>query len=369
MFKIGLIVNPIAGMGGKVGLKGTDGRDILEKAIAMGAVRESPVKTVKALKCLENIRDRIIIITCSGEMGQMECVETGIPHVVVMETDVDTTSEDTEEAARKMMEEMVDLILFSGGDGTARSVFNAVGDKCPVLGIPSGVKIHSAVFAKSPVDAGRLVEEISKKRQIDCHEREVMDIDEEALRKDRVMTKLYGYLKVPCNSTHIQNLKSSCFVPSENDLTGISNLVIDGFETDCTYIIGAGTTTRSILEGLKEDYTLLGIDVVKNGKLIAKDACEQDLVQLTRESKCKIIVSPIGGQGFVFGRGNQQISSEVIRNVGKENIMIIATSEKMMSMFTEPLLVDTGDEKTDEYLRGVYKIVVGYDRFYAWRCE
>ncbi|SHJ84256.1 Predicted polyphosphate-or ATP-dependent NAD kinase [Dethiosulfatibacter aminovorans DSM 17477] len=369
MFKVGLIVNPIAGMGGKVGLKGTDGIDILSRAIAMGARKESPHKTVKALEFLKGAEDRINILTCSGEMGQEECIEAGITCTVIENTGKYTTSSDTEKAAVKMLNEGVDLILFSGGDGTARSIYNAVGKKCPVLGIPSGVKIHSAVFAKSPSDAGRLVEEIALKAYIDCSEREVMDIDEEALREDRVAARLYGYMNVPCNKRYVQKLKSGSSIEDSNDLSGISRYVIDNIESDCCYIIGAGTTTRSIFEDLNEDYTLIGVDVVKNGRVIIKDACERDLVQLTSKDRCKIIVSPIGGQGYLFGRGNQQISSEVISNVGKDNIIIIATSEKMLSLFNEPLLVDTGDERTDEYLKGVYKVVVGYDRFYAWKCE
>jgi predicted polyphosphate/ATP-dependent NAD kinase len=158
-------------------------------------------------------------------------------------------------------------------------------------------------------------------------------------------------------------------INDNNALSGIANHVIENMEEDCCYIIGAGTTTRRVTTEMNVDYTLLGVDVVCKGKLLLKDACERDLLVISKDRKCKIIVSPIGGQGFLFGRGNQQISSDVIMNVGKDNVCIIATPEKMMALLGSPLLVDTGDEQMDDYLKGIYKVVVGYDNFYAWKCE
>lgn len=369
MFKIGLIVNPIAGMGGKVGLKGTDGKVVLTKALEMGAKKESPRKTVKALKCLAGIGSNLSIVTYSGDMGESECLKAGLSPVVIGESGKTTTPEDTERAAEKMMDQGVDLILFSGGDGTARNIYNIVKDNIPVIGIPCGVKIHSAVFAKNSVDAGMLVMNIYNNTAVNCVEREVMDIDEESLRNDKVKARLYGYMKVPYNKKYIQNLKSGGMVNDDHNLSCIANYVIENMEEDSYYIIGAGTTTRRITTEMNVDYTLLGVDVVYKGELILKDACESDLLVISKNRKCKIIVSPIGGQGFLFGRGNQQISSDVIMNVGKENISIISTPEKMIALLGSPLLVDTGDSQMDDYLKGIYKVVVGYDNFYVWKCE
>lgn len=366
--KIGLIVNPIAGMGGKVGLKGTDGEKILEKAYEKGAKKESPEKVKLALKYLKDIEDKITIITYPNEMGESECLNVGLSPIVIGKINDSTTWKDTEKAAKDIVEEDVELIIFAGGDGTARNIFNVVKDKVPVIGIPTGVKIHSAVFANNSENAGKLAADIINDMPIIIKEREVMDVDENDLRHDRISAKLYGYMKVPYKEQYIQNMKSSSNNNDENIIKGIAKYITDNMEKDCYYIIGAGTTTREIMTTLNTNFTLLGPDVIFNKTLFLKDANEKELIKITKQNKTKIIITPIGGQGFIFGRGNQQISPEVIRNVGKENIIIISSPDKLLSIMGKPLLVDTGDIQTDEYLKGTYKIVVGYDIFYAWRC-
>lgn len=368
--KIGLIINPIAGMGGRVGLKGTDGEEILKRALILGAKKEAPDKAKKALKYIKENIDGMKILTYPGDMGQNECNDLGIKHEVIGEIyDETTTSEDTEEAAKRMIENNVDLILFAGGDGTARNIFNVIGDRIPVIGIPAGVKIHSAVFATNPLNAGRIVEAFFKNPDIELKESEVMDIDEDEFRKGLVVAKLYGYMKVPYQRVYVQSLKSGGIYSDEISLEGIADYVIENMEKDCFYLIGSGTTTRKILERLKLPSTLLGIDIVKDRKLILNDANEKDILRITEGSRFKIVVSPIGGQGYIFGRGNQQFSPAVINACRKDNIIVISTPSKIASLKSKPLLVDTGDDETDEMLKGYYRVIVGYDEIYVYKCS
>jgi len=361
--KLGLIVNPIAGMGGRVGLKGTDGVDTLEKARELGAVSTSPARAVDALKRLIPLKDGIDLITYPHEMGEDEAKESGFnPTVIGSVTSRVTTSQDTIRAAREMEALGVDLILFAGGDGTARDVYEAINGRVPALGIPAGVKIQSGVFAINPARAGDLAAKFLTGEGMKLREQEVMDIDEEAYREDRLSAKLYGYMKVPFQETVIQSSKEASGGSEEITLEAIASEVVEGMDDEHLYIIGPGTTTRPIAQLLGVEKTLLGVDVVKGGKLVASDANEDRLLELTEGEKAKIIVTVIGGQGFVFGRGNQQISPRVIKRVGRENVIIVATPEKLAALKGRTLLVDTGDPEVDEMLSGYHKVVTGYAR-------
>jgi predicted polyphosphate/ATP-dependent NAD kinase len=364
--KIGLVVNPIAGMGGKVGLKGTDGEENLRKAVEKGALRESPDKTIRTLKNLKEIKDKIKIYTYSGQMGEIECLKSDLDCRVLKEVDDSTSSRDTVQATHEILKRKVDLLVFSGGDGTARDICDVVKDKIPVIGIPTGVKIYSAVFASNPENAALIIKDFVEGKSILIEEREIIDIDEKDLKKDTINPRLYGYMKVPYKNRLMQNLKSRG--SDSQNVDSIAKYIIDNMEEEYYYIIGAGKTTRKIMEELNLNNTLLGVDVVYKKKLYKKDVNEKDLIQITKRGRTKIIITPIGGQGFIFGRGNQQISPEVIKTVGKENIIIISNPEKLLEIMHKPLLVDTGDVETDKYLKGVYKIVVGYEEYYAWRC-
>jgi len=361
--KIGLIVNPIAGMGGKVALKGSDGRETLERAKALGATPLSPQRTIDALKGIVPLKDHLEVVTYPHEMGEEEARRSGFhPTVIGSIQKGETSSFDTRRAAGEMAEMRVDLLLFAGGDGTARDIYDAVGDAIPVLGIPAGVKIHSAVFAINPVKAGELASLFLQNSHPLAHEVEVMDIDEKVLREeDRVSAKLYGYLKIPCDRTLTQGPKqSSSGGGRESAMTrAIAERIIDQME-DSLYIIGPGTTPRAILQRLGLKNTLLGVDVVKHRQLVANDVNEAQLLGLIRGEASKIVITPIGGQGYLFGRGNQQISPEVIQRVGPKNIIVIATPSKIFSLKLNPLLVDTGDDEVDRMLRGYCRVITGY---------
>ena len=367
--KLGFIVNPIAGMGGKVGLKGTDGKEVLEKAIKLGAHPESPEKAKKALEVLIPLKSEIEIITCPEKMGEEEATELGFTPIVIGERKSDVGPEDTEEGARKMLEMGVDLLLFAGGDGTARNVYNVIGDRLPVIGIPTGVKIHSAVFANHPKNAGQVALRFLKGELKTIREAEVMDIDEEAYRKGQVTAKLYGYMKVPYHSQLVQSLKAGRPEQEELALDAIADRIIKDMKPDTFYIIGSGTSTRPIMEKLGLPNTLLGIDIVKDKKLIASDVSEQDILNIIDGHKAKIIVTVIGGQGYIFGRGNQQLSGKVIKKVGKENIRIIATKNKIISLRGQPILVDTGDDEVNKMFNGYMRVLTNYNEEIMYRVK
>lgn len=363
-------MNPVAGIGGRVGLKGSDGEAIVRRAVELGAVKLSPGRAVEALRRIARIKEQVEVITYPGEMGEDEAREAGFQPTVIGSIAHDsTTREDTIEAARTMAEMGVDLIMFAGGDGTARDLVEAVDGDVPVLGIPAGVKIHSGVFAINPVDAGELAALYLEGGPVKLRELEVMDIDEEAFRDDRLSARLYGYLKVPYVEAMVQNTKSGSTTTDGFSLEGIAADIVEEMEDDVIYVLGPGTTVRPIAERLGLSKTLLGVDVVLNGEIIASDANEEKLLELIDGKEARVIVTVIGGQGFVFGRGNQQISPQVIRAVGVENITIIATPGKLAALQGRPLLVDTGDPELDELLSGYAKVVTEYGRRVVYRVK
>jgi predicted polyphosphate/ATP-dependent NAD kinase len=357
-------VNPIAGMGGKVGLKGTDGPETLQKAIEMGAKPEAIARTVVALERIIHLRNKIEFIAYPYEMGENEVKACEMkPTVIGSIKQGKTTAADTKRAAKEMMELGVDLILFAGGDGTARDICEVIDQKIPVLGIPTGVKIHSSVFAVNPQRAGDIVAEfIQEKTKL--LEAEVMDVNEEAYRENQLSVKLYGYLLIPFKRNYVQSAKSPSSVIQDEryNQEAIAEYIIENMDDTTYYILGPGTTVRTLAEKLGIKKTLLGVDVIHKSRIIGRDVNESELLRIISQKKAKVIVSPIGGQGFIFGRGNQQISPEIIKKIGKENIIVVATSNKLMSIgASRPLLVDTGDSEVDHLLSGYMRVITGYN--------
>ena len=366
--RLGLIVNPIAGMGGAVGLKGTDGEEVLRKAIELGAKPVAPGRAKEFLRALEPMKGKIELLAGAGLMGELEALECGYKPLVIGERKERTTAEDTRAIARQMVERGVDLLVFCGGDGTARDVLDAVDQQVPVLGVPTGVKMHSAVFAVNPRAAARVAMGFLS-GELPVREAEVMDVDEEAFRQGRVSARLYGYLLTPYEPSLVQSMKvaSSTAPDEEANKLAIARQVVEDMEPGVIYIVGPGTTTRPILELLGLEKTLLGVDVVCDGRLLAKDANEAEILRLIRGRRAKIIVTPIGGQGFIFGRGNQQISPRVIRAVGRDNIIVVATKAKLRGL--KVLRVDTGDPELDEALKGYIRVIADYGEEVVMRVE
>lgn len=355
-------MNPIAGMGGKVGLKGTDGVEVLRKAKRLGAKPQSPHRSREALQLLLPLENDIQLITYPAEMGEDVAVECGFSPYVIGTIDVgQTDAKDTKRACEDLRAQGVDLLLFAGGDGTARDIYTAIKDTVVVLGIPTGVKMHSAVFACSPLRAGELAVLFLQNRLKRIREAEVMDIDEDSVRQGILVAKLFGYLKIPYERRHIQGLKAGSLPDERVSQHAIAQDIIENMDDDCTYIIGPGTTTRAILERMGLDATLLGVDLLRRGRLLGKDLNEEQLLDCIKgKANVKIIVTPIGGQGYLFGRGNQQISAEVLKQVGGKNILVAATAEKINSLLGRPFQVDTGDKSIDQMLSGYIKVVSGY---------
>jgi predicted polyphosphate/ATP-dependent NAD kinase len=361
--RVGLIVNPVAGMGGRVGLKGSDGEETLRRARELGATPSAPGRVVEVLMGLSPIKAQIELITYPEEMGETEAREAGFEPRIIGRIDPGrTTGEDTIRAGREMAAMALDLLLFAGGDGTARDIYQAIELEVPVVGIPAGVKIHSGVYAINPARAARLTEMYLRGQVNALKEVEVMDIDEEAFRQGRISARLYGYLKVPLERRLTQGAKVSSAKGEHETLAmqAIAEQIVETMEADCLYIIGSGTTPRAIMGRLSLKNTLLGIDIIQNGEILAMDLNENQILDLVDDQEAKIIVTPIGGQGYIFGRGNQQLSPDVIKKVGVCNVIVIATQNKLNSLKRKPLLVDTGDPEADNMLRGYMKVVTGY---------
>jgi len=365
---VGLIVNPIAGMGGAVGLKGTDGKAILERAIILGAKPIAPARAESFLSELKSFKGKIRLVVGAGRMGEDEARNCGFACVVLEKTKKETTAEDTMKFARRIIDAGADLLVFCGGDGTARDVLNIVGTNLPVLGVPTGVKMHSAVFAVGPRAAARIALEFLWE-ELPLREAEVMDVDEDAFRKGRVSARLYGYVLTPYEPDLIQGAKmASLMTESEmRNQAAIAIYVIENMKPDVIYIIGPGTTTRAIGDLLDAKKTLLGVDLFCKKKLIAKDVNEKQILEQIKGKTAQIIVTPIGGQGFIFGRGNQQISSAVIHEVGRDNIVVVAAEGKLRSL--KSLRVDTGDPSLDDELRGCIKVITDYKKEHMMRIE
>ncbi len=365
MYRFGLLINPIAGMGGKVGLKGTDG--VLEEAIKR---RASPIAEKRALKALKKIKKTmknynqefpVKWFTASGSMGENVLKEQKIPCEVVYHCREETTAGDTRKACAEFLTHEVDLIIFCGGDGTARDVYTVVEDKLPILGIPSGVKMHSGVFCVNPEAASDVLFSFLN-GTVDVCEAEIMDLDEKKYRKGEWSIRLHGVAKTLCEANYIQSAKAMIRGPSEEEVKEeIAEHIKEDIERGTLYILGPGGTLSTIGKALEIDKTLLGIDAVLNGDLVGKDLNEQELLSLLSEyNDVKLIVSPIGAQGFVLGRGNLQLSPKVIQKIGIENIIIVATPSKLRTI--SRLRVDTGDSALDkEFAEKKYlHVLIGY---------
>lgn len=354
--KIGLVINPIAGMGGSVGLKGTDG--LADDAAARGA---KPLAAARARQCLQLFspaKEDLLFYTASGEMGEWVLRENGLSFEVIYKARDKSSSVDTKQACQQFLERQVDLILFCGGDGTARDIAGVV-DMLPMIGIPAGVKMHSGVFAISPQAAAELALGYVR-GELEARETEIVDVDEELYRAGELQTRLYAIARTPYRPALVQEKKRIYSSRSEEEFKDQIALFAAEFMRDgSAYILGAGTTTSRIAERLGLEKTLLGVDVIKNGKLLIRDASENDLMtMLEKEKAVKIILSPIGAQGFILGRGSQQISAAIIGRIGEENLIIVSTPHKLAEL--PRLLVDTGDMKTDNALAGRRLVVTGY---------
>ena len=372
-FKLGFIINPIAGLGGAVALKGSDGMAI--QALALGAEPKANLRATLALEILLPYKDEIIIYTANDQMGEQCALALGFKvEVLHVSSDKLTDSEDSQLAAKALLAKGVDIILFAGGDGTARDIANVVlnaddHQPIPVLGILAGCKIHSGVYAVTPKAAGRIVELMLTKELVTLTTGDVMDIDEQLFRQGIVKAKRYSEMQIPSELRYVQAVKSGGKECDELVLQDIAANVIEAMndDEDCQFIIGSGSTTAFLMSELSLDNTLLGVDIVYEQSVFACDVKEADLFKAITEHAgvSKLVITLIGGQGHVFGRGNQQLSPRVIRAIlaqpgSRNNIIIIATKVKLSALQNKPLVSDTGDSELDQVLSGFMTVTTGY---------
>lgn len=364
LFRLGLIINPLAGIGGSVGLKGSDGDEIVALALSRGGVARAEERAERALTLLRSVQHQLKLYCFDGPMGGDLAIRLGFSVVLLgAPQDVQYTSAaDTECAARSMAAQGADLVLFAGGDGTARNICTAVGSEQPVLGIPAGVKMHSGVYAITPEAAGEVALHMAVGRAVDVGLAEVRDLDEQAYREGRVNSRYFGEMLVPRLGQFVQAVKSGEQNSAPLTLDAIADEVVETIEPGSLQIVGAGSTTAPILERLGLDNTLLGVDVVLDGEQVGRDVTEADILELLgrHQGPVRLLITPIGGQGHILGRGNQQLSPAVIRRIGRGNILVVATPEKLANLHHRPLLVDSGDLELDQELRGVIRVVTGY---------
>jgi len=360
---VGFLVNPIAGLGGRVGLKGTDGA--AEEALRRGAVPLAGGKARETLQALaaQPQAQAIEWLTCGGAMGEDSLRAAGLSCVVIHRPPAKTTVQDTENACREFLTRRVDLIVFVGGDGTARDIVGVVGQTVPIVGVPAGVKMHSAVFGLHPASVAAIVADFvdGNTATVDA---EVLDLDEEKYRQGEWVVRLYATAKTLHEPTLIQTGKMMFEELPEGDARdAIAEHVIEEIDEhpDTVYLLGPGGTLDHVKRKLGIRGSLLGIDAVKGKQLLAVDLDEKGLLRILDEyPAAKLVLSPIGAQGFLIGRGNQEVSPAVVRRLGIGNIVVVATPDKLRH--TPALCVDTGDPELDrEFAAKEYLFVVqGY---------
>jgi predicted polyphosphate/ATP-dependent NAD kinase len=360
---IGLIVNPIAGMGGPVALKGTDGTEVLARARALGATPTAGTRAERALAKLAASKPPVELVAPAGLMGELPARRAGlIPALLDHRPGPATTAEDSRIAAREMKRRGVALILFAGGDGTARDILAEVGEDVPMLGIPCGVKMHSAIFAVSPEAAGQLAAAVAADgEELAWREAEVMDIDEETVRAGRLSPRLFGYARMPFERALVQGPKSAG-LSEDAALEALAAEIAGEMQPGVAYNLGPGSTTKRILKQLGLEGTLLGVDAVRDRKLIGRDIDGRAVEALIAEGPAKILVSVVGGQGYIFGRGNQQLGPAALRKLGRDNIVVLASQAKLLALAENRLLADTGDPVLDRALCGFIRVRIGPSR-------
>lgn len=366
---LGLLVNPVAGIGGAAGLAGSDGRAVQQAAAGRGGVSHAADRALTVLCALapQLIAHDAVLLVAPGVMGEGVARAAGIPcDVLDLAVGDPTSGDDTAACAAAFAEAGVDLMLFAGGDGTAADVAAGCADRIPVLGIPSGVKMYSGCFAVNPWAAAAIAERVVTGRPVGTHLVEVVDLDEDRLRAGEaavvgsppIAPRLTAALRVPV-APAVQSRKAPTTVGAAGQVRAVAAaaaaLLADGVVT----ALGPGGTTRAVLDYVGLPATLLGVDIVRGGDLLASNVNEAELYEWAERGPLRIMVSVIGGQGFVFGRGNQQFSPRVIRAAGEANIVILAPEAKLAALGGRPLLADTGDAALDAEIAGYRRVLTG----------
>ncbi|MGO1850808.1 ATP-NAD kinase family protein [Microbacterium sp.] len=355
----GLIVNPLAGVGGEAALAGSDGVQTQCLALSRGAIPRSASKAQRAVGAILARHPSAVFLTGGGELGEDVCIETRAAHRVIAPSTGMTTADDTRRLARALRDAGADLLLFVGGDGTARDVCAAIRQDLLVLGIPAGVKMHSGVFAITPEHAGALAAAVFGGRQ-SAELAEVVDIDEPARRAGRLAARLYGHLLVPVAPEAVQRGKIGTSQSDPSSLGGVVAEVVRRLEPGVPCLLGPGTTVQGIAAGLGVSASLLGVDVLVDGAIVGKDLDAPSLRGAVGAQRFQVLVSPVGGQGIVLGRGNQQIDAELLARLDQEDLLIACSARKLAQFAGRGLLVDAPTEELNGRFRGMRRVIVGF---------
>ena len=351
--RVGILVNPDAGLGGKLGFKGSDGR--AKEARAAGAEDRAGPRMSQCLSKLEQLlksglnRTNINpeFLTWQGRMGGDWLA--GFDFTNLGSSPIESSAGDTSNLVNDLISNQVDVILYAGGDGTTRDIVNALkGNETPLIGVPGGVKMHSGCFATTPNAAAEVLLSFLQGDLLSSIT-EVMDLDEEVYLKGEWKVRMYGEAWTPSSPRFMQGSKQQVERASEDEIIeGLANHISDLIkENDKLMIIwGSGGTITRIGRHLGLELTLLGIDIYHNGEIFS-DLNEQQLLEKIEpyEGEKLLLLSPMGGQGFLIGRGNLQLSPNVLRAIGHESILGIATPSKLIGL--NFLRIDTGDPELD----------------------
>lgn len=354
--RIGLVVNPIAGLGGRVGLKGTDGPGTVAEALARGAAPQAGPRTRRALTRLSERAPNTELFSAPGPLGADWAHALDLDVTTANLKTSTQTARDTRLAVEAMMD--CDLIVFAGGDGTARDVSASLKPGQAMLGIPCGVKMHSGVFAISPEAAGSLLADcVTAPERIQWTDNaEVMDIDEAALRQGHIAPKLYGHARVPMARSRVQASKGGPRTNWSAALQGAAAELANQMDDETLYIIGPGTSAGAVMQAMGHNPTVLGIDAVRGGHVVGRDIGSKELETLAVGGPIKIVLGVTGQQGFLIGRGNQQISPKVLAKARRDGLIVLAAEDKLMGLAQTRLWVDSGDPQLDAELEGFLRV-------------
>jgi predicted polyphosphate/ATP-dependent NAD kinase len=365
---IGFIINPWAGVGGSVALKGSDGAVTRAEALARGAIPRAQDRAAVMLQAFLQhwqTRQAVTWFTAPDDMGEtvlrQQLSSSADIRIQPRESLTQTEAEHTEQAVAWCLKQNVSLIVFAGGDGTARDICRINAQQVPVIGIPAGVKIHSGVFAVTPHAAGEVLAGLLNGELTELRLDEVRDIDEDAFRENKVRSRYYGEMKIPIAGMFMQHVKVGGVESDALVLNDIAEWLIESFEENTTYFIGSGKSTATVMAQMQLPNTLLGVDAIRDGELIQADCTEADILRLLNEAPAKLVISIIGGQGHIFGRGNAQFSATVLEKIEKDNVLLIGSKNKLKTLNGKPLLVDTGSIVLDQAWAGLIPVLTGYD--------
>ncbi|WP_372864816.1 ATP-NAD kinase family protein [Spongiibacter sp.] len=364
MFKLGLIINPYAGLGGPEGLKGSDTLpEAMRLAVAQGS--SASRAQARAQRCLDLLRPlaaQVEVYGFAGPMAEDAALAAGFGFHTLGEAAAPSSALDSQRAATAAAQAGVDLLLFVGGDGTARDIYSAVGEQLPVLGLPAGVKMHSAVYAINPEGAAEILTALIGGKLVEVGLQEVRDIDEAAFQQGRVRSRHYGELLVPRLGGFLQQVKQGGREVEALVIADIADELMEHYDEDCLYIVGPGSTTTGFMQALNLPYSLLGVDVVRGGELLQVDANAAQITALldAHGGPVQVLITAIGGQGHILGRGNQQLTPALIRRIGREHFQVLASKSKLTGLAGRPLLVDSNDPELDQQWQGYIPVICGY---------